>query len=65
MNLLNIGLALCLLWACSKWFVYYCATRGLLFYLADEHGDLLDAKKARELTDMAIERAIKEFFGRG
>ncbi len=63
-GLLNIVLTICLLWACSKWFAYCCATKGLLYYLAVEHGELLDAKKARELTDMAAERTIKELFKR-
>ena len=64
MNAINIGLLLCLLWACSKWFMYYCLTRGLLYYLADKHDDWLENEKAKELTNMAVERTIKEFFGR-
>lgn len=63
MNVINIGLLLCLLWACNKWFVYYCATRGLLYYLADEYNDWLEVKKAQELTDTAMKRTVKEFFG--
>lgn len=64
MSEINIGLLFWLLWACSKWFLYYCSTRGLLYYLADKYNDWLDLKKAKELTNMAVERTIKEFFGR-
>lgn len=61
--ILDIGLIAALIIAISKWFVYYCATRGLLYYLEMEHSDMPDEKKAKELTHMAIERTIKEFFG--
>ncbi|MCX0353455.1 hypothetical protein LI064_02820 [Clostridium perfringens] len=58
-----IVLSLALIIAISKWFIYYCATRGLLYYLEMKHSDMPDEKKAKELTNMAIERTIKEFFG--
>ena len=38
----------------SKWFVYYHATRGLLYYLIKKHNDIINAEKARELVDMSI-----------
>ncbi|WEV23404.1 hypothetical protein [Clostridium perfringens] len=61
--ILVIILILALGVATYKWFVYYCAVRGLLYYLEIEHSDMPDEKKAKELTNMAIERTIKEFFG--
>lgn len=63
MLILIIVLIVVLIIAISKWFVYYCAVRGLLYYLEMEHSDMPDEKKAKELTHMAIERTIKEFFG--
>lgn len=56
-------LGLILIVSIYKWFAYYCAVRGLLYYLADKYSDKLDIKKAKELTSMAAERTIKEFFG--
>lgn len=61
--ILVIGLIVALVIAMSKWFVYYCTVRGLLYYLEMEHSDMPDEKKVKELTYMAIERTIKEFFG--
>lgn len=61
--ILVIGLIVALVIAMSKWFVYYCTVRGLLYYLKMEYSDMPDEKKAKELTYMAIERTIKEFFG--
>lgn len=63
-NSINIALIACLLWACSKWFMYYCSTRGLIHYLISEYNDCLENEKAKELTSMAVERTIKEFFGK-
>lgn len=63
MLILFIVLALVLVIAISKWFVYYCAIRGLLYYLEVEYSEMPDEKKVKELTNMAIERTIKEFFG--
>ena len=64
MIVINIGLLLCLLWVCHKWFIYYCSTRGLMYYLFSEHNDCLENEKTKELTSMAVERTIKEFFGK-
>ncbi len=64
MSVISIGLLICLLYACFKWFIYYCFTRGVLHYLLDEYQDCLEEKKTKELISMAIERTIKEFFGR-
>lgn len=61
--ILVITLILALGVATYKWFIYYCVVRGLLYYLEIEHSDMPDEKKAKELTNMAIERTIKEFFG--
>lgn len=62
MLILVIVLVLALIIAISKWFVYYCALRGLLYYLEIEHSDMPNEKKVEELTYMAIQRTIKEFF---
>lgn len=64
MHLIILSLILFNIFSMNKWFVYYCSTRALLCYLISEHGDCIDAKKARQLTDLAIERSIKEFFGK-
>lgn len=53
-----------LLWAVCKWISYYATVLGLIFYLADEHDDMLDAEKIRELRDYAMQRRIKELTGR-
>ena len=45
-------------------FSYYCTVRGLLYYLATKYSDILTEHKAKELTHMAMERTIKEFFGK-
>lgn len=60
---LVIILILFLAVALYKWFVYHCATRGLLYYLEKEHSDMPDEKKTKELMEMSIERVIKEFLG--
>ena len=64
MNVIDITLVACLLWACAKWFAYYCSTRGLLYYLMDNQNDWLESKKTKELTHMAMKRTIGEFFGK-
>lgn len=46
----------------ERQFTYFCATRGLLYYLGTKYDDMPDDKKAKELTQMAMERTIKEFF---
>lgn len=63
MKIILILLILALLGALLKWFRYFCATAGLLYYLDTKYNDLLDTKKAKELTDMAMEKTIKAFFG--
>lgn len=45
-----------------KWFIYYCAGRGLLYYLAIKYDDMPNENKMKELTEMAVKRTIKEFF---
>lgn len=64
MAILIVILAILLLYSSIKRFIYYCAVRGLLYYLGMKYDDLIDAKKAKELTHMAAKRTIKEFFGR-
>lgn len=64
MNLLiSIFLLILLINALIKWFKYYCAVRGLLYYLGMKHNDMPNKEKTKELTNMAIERTIKELFG--
>lgn len=46
----------------ARCFSYYCAVRGLLYYLAIKHDDMLSESKMKELTSMAINRTLKEFF---
>lgn len=53
-----------LLYLLSKWVVYYAATRGLLYYLANAHNDLLSAEKVKELRDTALQRMVREFLQR-
>gem|GEM_PF-3551891 len=64
MIFINILLGLTTIYSAYKWFVYYCATRGLLYYLGTSHNDMPNIKKSKELTSMAMEQTIKEFFGR-
>ena len=45
-------------------FSYYCTVRGLLYYLGTKYSDTLTEHKAKALTHMAMERTIKEFFGK-
>lgn len=61
--LISIFLLILLINALIKWFKYYCAVRGLLYYLGMKHNDMPNEEKTKELTHMAIERSIKEFFG--
>lgn len=64
MNLLiSIFLLISLINALIKWFKYYCAVRGLLYYLGMKYNDMPNEEKTKELTNMAIERTIKELFG--
>jgi len=46
--------------AMYKWFIFYCTTRGLLYYLATEHNDELDEKKACGIRDDAVRRVIRD-----
>lgn len=62
--ILIIVLIVVLIIAITRYFINYCAVRGLLYYLAKEHSDVLDEEKATELICMAMKRTIKEFFGR-
>ncbi|MEG1814003.1 MAG: hypothetical protein RSC06_15815 [Clostridia bacterium] len=59
-----IVLLLLLVLAVSKWVAYYAAVRGLLYYLATEHNDLLSEEKTREIIDRATERMTKEITGK-
>lgn len=61
--LLIVILILVVIRTTYKRFVYYCAVKGLLYYLEIEYSDMPDEKKSKELTNMAMERTIKEFFG--
>ncbi|WP_317327057.1 hypothetical protein [Turicibacter sanguinis] len=63
MNAINIGLLLCLLWACHKWFFYWCTTRGLLYYILEEHNELLDEEDTRQLAVLVGKQLIKELLG--
>lgn len=52
---------LALIIACSKWFTYKCATRGLLYYMMNEHRILISPDKAKELANAAMKRTVEEF----
>lgn len=56
-------LAILLIITLWKWFIYYCAVRGLLYYLGIKYKDMPDVSRTKELTHMAMKRTIKEFFG--
>ena len=64
MKLIIILLIIAIVITTLKCFSYYCATRGLLYYLGSKYGDMLSGEKAKELTLMAMKRTIKEFFGK-
>ena len=62
--MLIILLIIFIIYLLVMYFTYYCAVRGLLYYLATKHSDILSGDKAKELTLMAMKRTIKEFFGK-
>ena len=62
--MLIILLIIFIIYLLVMYFTYYCAVRGLLYYLAIKHSDILSGDKAKELTLMAMKRTIKEFFGK-
>ncbi|KHD35178.1 hypothetical protein NL50_14890 [Clostridium acetobutylicum] len=64
MYFLIIAMAVITIYSIIKWFIYYCAVRGLLYYLGTRYDDLIDAEKAKELTNKAVKRTISEFFRR-
>ena len=53
---------LMLLLSLIKQFTYYCSVRGLLYYLGTKYRDMPNEEKMKELTLMASDRVIKEFF---
>lgn len=59
-----LTLLVLLLYLLSKWVIYCATTRGLLYYLANAHNDLLDADKVKELRDTALQRMVREFLQR-
>lgn len=59
-----VALALLSLLSISKWFIYYNAARGFLYYLGTKYNDMPNTEKAKELRDMATRQTIKEFFHR-
>ncbi|WP_338630448.1 hypothetical protein [Clostridium baratii] len=63
MKIVLILLILGLLVSLFKWFRYFCGVRGLLYYLGMKYNDMPSDEKTKELTNMAMERTIKEFFG--
>lgn len=62
--MLIILLIIFIIYLLVMYVTYYCAVRGLLYYLATKHSDILSGDKAKELTLMAMKRTIKEFFGK-
>lgn len=48
------------LYAASKWFIYYCMTRGLLFYVATEHHDELNESEAMHIRNEAVKRVLDD-----
>lgn len=62
--MLTILLIMLTIYLLVMYFTYYCAVRGLLYYLATKHSDMPSAEKTKELALMAMKRTIKEFFGK-
>ena len=62
-NIIIGVLLLSLLWSCHKWFFYYCTTRGLIYYVLDEHNELLGEEDIKQLAILAGTQLIKEFLG--
>lgn len=62
MKVVIVVLIILLVISLAKQFTFYCATRGLLYYLETKYNDMPNDKKAKELTEMAMERTMKEFF---
>ena len=61
---MNVVLTVLLIFSASKWFRYYCLSRGLMYHLGMKYDDVPSIEKAKELTSMAAERTIKEWFGK-
>lgn len=64
MLFLIIIILILLAYTSIKCFIYYCSLRGVLYYLGTKHNDILELEKVKELTYMAVNRIINEFFGR-
>lgn len=62
--MLIILLVIFVIYLLVMYFTYYCAVRGLIYYLATKHSDWISVNKTKELTRMAMKRTIEEFFGR-
>lgn len=64
--MLYIALILFAIFACLKWFAFYCFSRGLLYHLVTKYGDEIDEEQAIALRNNAMKRTIKELAaGRG
>ena len=64
MLFIYILVAAVLLFLADRALGYYGTALGLLYYLGIKHDDLLSAEKVKELRNAALERRIKELFGR-
>ena len=60
--ILEIALIVILIRSLIKWFTFYASTVGLLNYISEKYGEMIDEKKAKEITISAGTRIVKDFF---
>lgn len=60
--ILKIFFIIVLIIALIKWYGYRCLTLGLIYYLAEEHNDVLTEDKIEKWSSIGTERAIKRLF---
>jgi len=45
-----------------RWFVYYCALRGLMHHYGMKFSYMPDDSELKEITNQAMKRVISDFF---
>mgnify|MGYP003195816642 CR=1 FL=1 len=60
-TILEIILVVILIKSLIQWYVYYASTSGLISYISEKYGEMIDEKKAREITVSAGTKIVKDF----
>lgn len=58
----EIALVLVLIKSLIKWFTFYASTVGLLTYIEEKYGELVDEKELKKITTSAGTKVVKELF---